>query len=86
MEELINKLKAIIDNPDDLSALPKIISDIEVKSEELNEALDHVGRLHELNRKYLKMIPITDELEKKEEEEETVTVDDAVAEIMKGVN
>lgn len=85
MSTLRERLQALIDNPDDLSTLPEIISEVEQLETELDEANEKIGKLHELNRKYLAMIPISDETEKKEEEEKPVTVEDAVAEIMKGV-
>ncbi len=86
MKDLINKLKAIKDNPDDLTELPNIIIGLEDKSSELDVAQDKIGQLHELNRKYLKMIPIKDELEEPEEVEPEITIEDAVASIMKEVN
>ena len=85
MGTLRERLQALIDNPDDLSTLPEIISEVGQLETELDEANEKIGKLHELNRKYLAMIPISDGTEKKEEEEKTVTVEDAVAEIMKGV-
>lgn len=85
MSTLRERLQALIDNPDDLSTLPEIISEVGQLETELDEANEKIGKLHELNRKYLAMIPINDGTEKKEEEEKTVTVEDAVAEIMKGV-
>lgn len=85
MATLRERLQALIDNPDDLSTLPEIISEVGQLETELDEANEKIGKLHELNRKYLAMIPINDGTEKKEEEEKTVTVEDAVAEIMKGV-
>lgn len=84
MATLRERLQALIDNPDDLSTLPEIISEVGQLETELDEANEKIGKLHELNRKYLAMIPINDGTEKKEEEN-TVTVEDAVAEIMKGV-
>lgn len=85
MATLRERLQALIDNPDDLSTLPEIISEVEQLETELDEANEKIGKLHELNRKYLAMIPISDETEKKEEEEKPVTVEDAVKEIMKEV-
>ena len=85
MGTLRERLQALIDNPDDLSTLPEIIAEVGQLEADYDEAIEKIGKLHELNRKYLGMIPINDGTEKKEEEEKTVTVDDAVAEIMKGV-
>lgn len=85
MSTLRERLQALIDNPDDLSTLPEIISEVGQLETELEEANEKIGKLHELNRKYLAMIPISDETEKKEEEEKPVTVEDAVKEIMKEV-
>lgn len=85
MATLRERLQALIDNPDDLSTLPEIISEVGQLETELDEANEKIGKLHELNRKYLAMIPINDGTEKKEEEEKPVTVEDAVKEIMKEV-
>ena len=85
MSTLRERLQALIDNPDDLSTLPEIINEVGQLETELDDANEKIGKLHELNRKYLGMIPINDGTEKKEEEEKPVTVEDAVKEIMKGV-
>ena len=75
MSTLRERLQALIDNPDDLSTLPEIISEVGQLETELDEANEKIGKLHELNRKYLAMIPISDGTRKKEEEK-TGTVED----------
>ena len=85
MATLRERLQALIDNPDDLSTLPEIIAEVGQLEADYEEAIEKIGKLHELNRKYLAMIPISDGTEKKEEEEKPVTVEDAVKEIMEEV-
>lgn len=89
---MIEQLKKILQNPDDLSAIPDIIKGIEElektisdMEKQLQESETKIGELHELNRKYLKMIPIKDEVEEQKEEEEKVDIDDAVNEILEEV-
>ncbi len=80
---LISRLKAIIENPEDLSDLPRIIEEVTTLETEYNTSLDKIGKLHELNRKYLSMIPINDSIEEpKVEEPEPPSVEDAVQEII----
>ena len=81
-------LKKMLDNPDDLTDLPGVIEQVSKLESEHQEALDKVGEMHELNRKYLSMIPIADSLEAEQEEEEKpdpVTFDDAVNSIMQEI-
>ncbi len=75
-----------MDNPEDLSTLPGIIEEVTALEKENAENIDKIGQLHELNRKYLSMIPINDSIEEKEEEPEPVTIEDAVAAIKEGLN
>ena len=57
VSELIKKL---IDNPDDLSVLPEILTHVESLEETETVLLEKVDKLHESNKKYLKMIPINE--------------------------
>lgn len=83
---LVERIKAIMDNPEDLSGLPGIIEEVTALERENTENIDKIGKLHELNRKYLSMIPINDSIEEKKEEPEMPTVEDAVGEILEGLN
>lgn len=83
---LSERLKLILESPEDLSTLPELIKEVETLEEEFASANDKIGELHEINRKYLSMIPIEDETEVKEEEQEIeVTVEDAVQSILEGL-
>ena len=85
--DLIKALQAIIDNPEDLSQLPQIIEAVTGLLNERDSLEENVGRLQEINRKYLSMIPIKDETEEDEEvEEELPTLDDAIKAILEGGN
>lgn len=84
MDELLKFLTQLKDNPEDLSALPQAIEKAQVLKKELEDAYDKIGRLQELNKKYLSMIPITDETEPKPKEEPDVSLDDVINSIIKG--
>lgn len=84
MDELLNFLSQLRDNPDDLSALPQVIEKATSIKKELEDAYDKIGRLQELNKKYLSMIPITDETEPETKEEPDVSLDDVINSIIKG--
>ncbi len=76
------RLKNLIDKPDDLSDLPKLVEDAAALETSLSEAEGKIGQLHELNRKYLGMIPIKDEVETEKTEPKQPTPDEAVQEIL----
>ena len=85
--DIVKALQAIIDNPEDLSQLPQIIEAVTGLLNERDSLEENVGRLQEINRKYLSMIPIKDETEEVEEvEEELPTLDDAIKAILEGGN
>ena len=86
--DIVKALKEILENPDDLSGLPAIIEQMAVVQKELDDTQEKVGKLHELNRKYLGMIPIhdgTETPEKAEAETPAVTVEQAVQQIMEDI-
>ncbi len=76
------RLKILIDKPEDLSDLPKLVEDATALEASLSSAETKVGQLHELNRKYLGMIPIKDELEVEKTEPAGPTPAEAVQEIL----
>lgn len=83
--DVIAVLQAIIDNPEDLSQLPQVIEQVGTMEASITELEGNVGRLQEINRKYLSMIPIKDETEEIEEvEDELPTLEDAINAILKG--
>ena len=84
MDEILNFLTQLKDNPDDLSALPQAIEKATAIKKELEDAYDKIGRLQELNKKYLSMIPIKDETEPEPKEEPDINLDDVINSIIKG--
>lgn len=83
MDEILNFLTQLKDNPEDLSALPQAIEKATAIKKELEDAYDKIGKLQELNKKYLSMIPIKDETEAEPKEEPEVTLDDVIKSIIK---
>jgi len=78
MASLYERIKALIENSEDLSDLPKIATDVQSLEAELEDRENRIAKLHEINRKYLKMIPVDEPPAKREEKEEPPTIDDAV--------
>ena len=78
MASLYERIKALIENSEDLSDLPQIATDVQTLEAELEDRENRIAKLHEINRKYLKMIPVDEPPEQKEEKEEPPTIDDAV--------
>ena len=81
MASLYERIKALIENSEDLSDLPKIATDVQSLEAELEDRENRIAKLHEINRKYLKMIPVDEppaKKEEQEEQEEPPTIDDAV--------
>ncbi len=75
---LYERIKALIENSEDLSDLPKIATDVQTLEAELEDRENRIAKLHEINRKYLKMIPVDEPPANKEEKEESPTIEDAV--------
>ena len=78
MASLYERIKVLIENSEDLSDLPKIATDVQTLEAELEDRENRIAKLHEINRKYLKMIPVEEPPAKQEEKEEPPTIDDAV--------
>lgn len=78
MGSLYERIKALIENSEDLSDLPQIATDVQTLEAELEDRENRIAKLHEINRKYLKMIPVDEPPAQKEENEEPPTIDDAV--------
>lgn len=76
MSAISKALKKLIENPDDLTALPSLIAQVEeLEDSEENYQL-RIGKLQDLNKKYLAQIPIPGN-EPEEEPNEQPTLDDA---------
>lgn len=62
MDEILEALRKLKDNPDDLSGLPQIISGLEEyrtnTEKRQSEDLDRITRLQDSNRNLLSQIPI----------------------------
>lgn len=76
------RLKNLIAKPEDLSDIPKLVEDVTALESDFTEAESKIGKLHELNRKYLGMIPIKDEVEPEKTEPKQPTPAEAVQEIL----
>lgn len=88
MAELAKALKALIDNPDDLTSLPQLIAKVEELEQSEMNLLTKVGELRDLNKSYLAQIPIgTPDPEPEPEDESEPTLEDAkevLEELLKG--
>lgn len=78
MASLYERIKALIENSEDLSDLPQIATDVQTLEAELEDRENRIAKLHEINRKYLKMIPVDEPPATKEEKDQPPTIDDAV--------
>ena len=74
---LSNALKAIIENPEDLTALPQLVEQVAQLESDMDVYHQKIVDMRELNRKYLSMIPITGEEPPEPKEEAPVTLQDA---------
>lgn len=74
---LANVLKAIIENPEDLTALPQLVEQVAQLESDIDVYHQKIVDMRELNRKYLSMIPLTGEEPPEPKEEPPVTLQDA---------
>lgn len=85
--DIVSILQTMIEDPEDLSQLPQVIEGVNSLIGERDSLEESVGKLQEINRKYLSMIPIKDETEEIEEEgEDLPTLEDAINSILEGGN
>lgn len=79
MSKLSERIKALVDTPDDLSSLPEIIAQAEELENENVGYVDRITNLQDSNRKLLGMIPATttDPIEVEPEVEVELTIEDA---------
>ena len=73
MDEIIEALQALIKNPDDLSSLPGVITQLQERQNEITqretEDLDRITTLQQANRSLLAQIPVgTGEPDNKDED------------------
>lgn len=90
MKEVINALKELQENPEDLSSLPTIIGQLEEyntnHSTQEEEYQERIMKLQQANRNLLSQIPIPGAEPKSEEEDNKVTFEDAQQELLKAMN
>lgn len=86
MNEIIEALKALAENPDDLSTLPQVISKLEEKQQEYtsleNDYQERIIKLQQANRSLLSQIPIAGNEPQQEEGEKKVTFEEAQEEFI----
>lgn len=77
MENISKALQALIDTPDDLTALPSLIAKVQALESQEENYMNRIARLQEVNKQYLAQIPIPGQEEVEEEKDETATIEDA---------
>ena len=88
MGKLYDLVKAIADNPDDLTKLPEVLDKVKEIEESETSLMTRVEQLHESNKNFLKMITVEDPKppEEKNEEKTPTLADIAAAIAAKGGN
>lgn len=79
MAKIADALKKLIENPDDLTTLPALVAQVEEMEAAEEGYLERIGKLQDLNKKYLAQIPIPGTEEQKKEDDEEPTIEDAKA-------
>lgn len=86
MNEIIEALKALAENPDDLSTLPQVISKLEEMQQEYtsleNDYQERIIKLQQANRSLLSQIPIAGNEPQQEEGKKKVTFEEAQEEFI----
>lgn len=79
MGQIADALKKLIENSDDLSTLPQLVSQVETIETGEQGYQERIAKLQEVNKSYLAQIPIpnNDPHHKEEEDEEEPTFNDA---------
>ena len=81
--KLSEALRALIDNPDDLSTLPQLVAQVEQLEQSEESYQERIDKLQAINRSYLAQIPIPGEEPKPADDEEpTVSFEDAQKELL----
>lgn len=91
MKEVIEGLKSLVENPDDLSTIPNMVAKLEEyqrKHSELEtDYQEKINSLQQVNRNLLAQIPVTQEESKDEEQEEKeVTFEEAREALLQAMN
>ena len=82
MGKLADALRKLAETPDDLTALPDLINQVQATEESEVALMGKVDLLHEANKRYLKMVTVSTPEEKKEPEPEKIPTLDELAKIM----
>lgn len=86
MDDILKALQAIIDNPDDVSGLPNVITRLqEIKATHTqaeSDYQDRIMKLQDANRNLLSQIPIHTGEEGKAPDEPEVTFEDAQEQLL----
>jgi len=81
MDEIIESLKELVENPDDVSKIPNIIARLEETKTTNNDQeifyQERISKLQKANRSLLSQVPITDEEPNTQDDEPKVTLEDA---------
>lgn len=77
MDEILKALQAMKDNPEDLSALPNVMSKLEEMKGQEEKYQERINKLQEINRSYLAQIPIPGQEQQQEDQEEEPTLEAA---------
>lgn len=89
MDEIIEKLKGLVENPDDISQVPNIIAKLEESKRNNGEQelfyQERITKLQEANRSLLAQVPITHEEENQQEEQPKATLEDAQAYLLEAL-
>lgn len=86
MDEILTALQAIVDNPDDLSGLPNVITSLrELQTEQTTQETayqERINSLQQANRNFLAQIPTTPNEPPAPPEDDKVTFKDAQQELL----
>lgn len=81
MDEILEMLKNLVENPEDMSQLPQAISRLEEMRQQQSDIegqyQDRISKLQEANRSLLSQIPINTGNPEPDPEDEKVTFEDA---------
>jgi len=86
MDEILEYLESIIENPDDLSNLPQTIGRLRELNngwvEQEGQYQERINNLQQANRNYLSQIPVTQQEDEGPPEDEGPTFEDAQQQLL----